>query len=54
MTTRQRVDGANPNCKHRAIAGRVYKNFKPIYEWIQEDDHDSLLVYLPGKCSCFT
>ncbi|XP_022034062.1 uncharacterized protein LOC110936021 isoform X3 [Helianthus annuus] len=48
MTTRPRVDGAIPKRKHRAITGCDYENFKPIYEWIQEDDHDSLLVYLPG------
>ncbi|XP_076935814.1 inactive protein RESTRICTED TEV MOVEMENT 2-like [Bidens hawaiensis] len=48
MTTRPRVNGANPVRPRRAIAGRVYEKFKPIYEWRPEDHHDSLLVYLPG------
>ncbi|XP_076913918.1 uncharacterized protein LOC143572729 [Bidens hawaiensis] len=47
MTTRPRVNGTNPVQPRRAIAGRVYEKFKPIYEWRPEDHHDSLLVYLP-------
>ncbi|PWA55695.1 HSP20-like chaperone [Artemisia annua] len=45
---RPRDDGVNHNRPRRTIAGRVYEKFKPIHEWRREDDHDSLVLYLPG------
>lgn len=48
-----RGGGVNPNRPRRTIAGRVYEKFKPIYEWRREDDHDTLLIYLPGKFHSF-
>ncbi|XP_071729315.1 uncharacterized protein [Rutidosis leptorrhynchoides] len=38
----------NTNQPRRTIIGRVYEKFKPIHEWIRDDDHHILLVYLPG------
>nr|GEV08391.1 inactive protein restricted TEV movement 2-like [Tanacetum cinerariifolium] len=45
---RPRDDGVNHNRPRRTIAGRVYEKFKPIHEWRRDDDHDNLLLYLPG------
>ncbi|GJX08361.1 inactive protein restricted TEV movement 2-like protein [Tanacetum coccineum] len=45
---RPRDDGVNQNRPRRTIAGRVYEKFKPIHEWRRDDDHDNLVLYLPG------
>lgn len=39
----------NLNRPPHLITGRVYEQFKPMSEWRQEDDYDTLLIYLPGK-----
>ncbi|PWA78055.1 HSP20-like chaperone [Artemisia annua] len=48
MAMRGRGGRGNPNRPPRLVAGRVYEQFKPMSEWRQEDDYDTLLVYLPG------
>ncbi|XP_071709780.1 uncharacterized protein [Rutidosis leptorrhynchoides] len=40
--------GGRGNLNRPPRLGRVYEQFKPMSEWRQEDDHDILLVYLPG------
>lgn len=46
---RGRSGRTNPSRPPRLIVGgRLYEQFKPMSEWRQEDDHDTLLVYLPG------
>lgn len=51
MAMRGRGRGTNPSGTPRLIVGLVYEQFKPMSEWRQEDDYDTLLVYLPGKYS---
>ncbi|KAK9054273.1 hypothetical protein SSX86_025351 [Deinandra increscens subsp. villosa] len=46
MAMRGRGRG-NPS-RPRLITNRVYDKFKPMSEWRQEDDYDTLLLYLPG------
>ncbi|XP_024963077.1 uncharacterized protein LOC112503248 [Cynara cardunculus var. scolymus] len=48
MAMRPKGGTGRPNPEPRLIVGRVYKPFKPMSEWRQEDDYDNLLVYLPG------
>nr|XP_043616972.1 inactive protein RESTRICTED TEV MOVEMENT 2-like [Erigeron canadensis] len=48
MAMRGRGGRGNPSRPPRLITGRVYEQFKPMSEWRQEDDYDTLLVYLPG------
>lgn len=48
MAMRGRGGRGNPNRPPRVNVRRVYEQFKPMSEWRQEDDHDTLLVYLPG------
>nr|GEY86953.1 inactive protein restricted TEV movement 2-like [Tanacetum cinerariifolium] len=48
MAMRGRGGRGNPNRPPRLVAGRVYEQFKPMSEWRQEHDYDTLLVYLPG------
>ncbi|GJT27542.1 inactive protein restricted TEV movement 2-like protein [Tanacetum coccineum] len=48
MAMRGRGGRGNPNRPPRLVVGRVYEQFKPMSEWRQEDDYDTLLVYLPG------
>ncbi|KAL7618121.1 hypothetical protein Lser_V15G03307 [Lactuca serriola] len=48
MAMRPRSGRPNPSRPPRLIVGRTYEQFKPMSEWRQEDDHDTLLLYLPG------
>ncbi|KAI3824449.1 hypothetical protein L1987_05909 [Smallanthus sonchifolius] len=48
MAMRGRGGRGNPSRPPRLITGRVYEQFKPMSEWRQEDDYDTLLLYLPG------
>ncbi|KAL4561774.1 hypothetical protein LXL04_033948 [Taraxacum kok-saghyz] len=48
MAMRARGGRTNPTRPPRLIVGRVYEQFKPMYERRQGDDHDTLFVYLPG------
>lgn len=49
MAMRPRSGRPNPSRPPRLIVGRTYEQFKPMSEWRQEDDHDTLVLYLPGK-----
>ncbi|KAI3758664.1 hypothetical protein L6452_06234 [Arctium lappa] len=48
MAMRPRGGRAGPNREPRFNVGRVYEPFKPMSEWRQDEDYDTLLVYLPG------
>lgn len=34
----------------QVVARPVYEDFKPMFEWKQEESSDVLIVYLPGMC----
>ncbi|KAL8217737.1 hypothetical protein R6Q57_021110 [Mikania cordata] len=48
MAMRGRGGRGNPTRPPRLIINRVYEEFKPMSERRQEEDHDLLLLYLPG------
>ncbi|KVI07810.1 protein RESTRICTED TEV MOVEMENT 2-like [Cynara cardunculus var. scolymus] len=48
MAMRPRGGRGRPNREPQLIVGRVYEPFKPMSEWRQGDDYDTVLVYLPG------
>ncbi|KAJ9559831.1 hypothetical protein OSB04_004991 [Centaurea solstitialis] len=49
MVMRPRGSEVNSNRPQRTSIGRVYEQFKPIFEWKQQDDCHNLLIYLPGN-----